>query len=75
MMGSLKSTCGRIPERFVLALRRDPELVRRVVQRILDEHFEPSLHEGVLSAVGLDLDVLAPGTGAGAARGEEIATE
>lgn len=60
-IGGLRRTKGRIPERFARALLEDPALVRRVVQRILDEHFEPSLHEDVLAAVGFDRDVLTPG--------------
>jgi putative restriction endonuclease len=60
-MGGLRKTSGRIPGRFAAVLLTDPALVRRVVQRILYEHFEPSLHDDVLAAVGLDRDFLAEG--------------
>lgn len=60
-MAGLRETSGRLPERFARALLDDPTLARRVVLRILDEHFEPSLHEDVLAAVGLDRGLLAPG--------------
>lgn len=53
-MAELRATSGRLPERYARALEHDAELARRVVRRILDEHFEPSLHEDVLAAVGFD---------------------
>jgi putative restriction endonuclease len=52
--GRLLETTGSLPRRFADALIRDPALARRVVQQILDEHFEPTLHEAVREAVGLD---------------------
>jgi putative restriction endonuclease len=63
LMAAFQRSTGRIPDRHALALLADPALLRRVVDRILDEHFEPSLHEDVLAAVGLDRDVLARAAG------------
>ncbi len=60
LMAGFRRSVGRIPEPYARGLRDDPALVRRVVQLILDEHFEPSLHDDVLAAVGLDRGLLAP---------------
>ncbi len=60
LMSGFQRSIGRLPETYARALRDDPALVRRVVQILLDEHFEPSLHEDVLAAVGLDRGALGP---------------
>lgn len=59
MSGFLRSA-GHLPERYARLLRADPRLVCRTVQLILDEHFETSLHEDILAAVGLDRSALGP---------------
>ncbi|PTL55564.1 phosphorothioated DNA-binding restriction endonuclease [Paraconexibacter algicola] len=46
---------GGFVEEFDRALRDDPELVRLAAHAVLDRHFEPSLHDPIASAVGLDL--------------------
>lgn len=38
------------------ALRRDPLLVRTIAHTLLDAHFPATLHEDILSAVGLELE-------------------
>lgn len=60
LMPAFRRSSAGIPERYAHALLADPALTRRVVDRILEEHFEPSLHEDVLAAVGLDRGVLEP---------------
>ncbi|MBL8859551.1 MAG: HNH endonuclease [Planctomycetes bacterium] len=57
-MAGLRQTHGKIPEKFARALQADSNLVTKVVRLILDEHFEPSLHEDILAAVGFDRSVL-----------------
>ncbi len=52
-MGALRASAGRIPRRFAQALLADPALAERVVQLLLDQHFEPSLHEDLRSAIDL----------------------
>jgi len=64
-MSALRQTVGRISDRFSRALLDDPVLLRRIVQLVLDEHFEPSLHEDILAAVGFDIDMLASSTARG----------
>jgi putative restriction endonuclease len=39
------------------ALNRDPALVPGIARALLDAHFPPSLHEDIVAAVGLDLEV------------------
>jgi len=51
-MAALRGSRGRIPDRFRAALESSPTTVARIVQELLDDHFEPSVHADVLSAVG-----------------------
>lgn len=53
-MSALRYSYGRIPERFSKALLADPELVERAIQLLLDNHFEPSLHEDLRAAIGIE---------------------
>jgi putative restriction endonuclease len=54
----LRATRGLIPERFAGPLLADEGFARQAVARLLDEHFEPSLHTDLLAAVGLEPDWL-----------------
>lgn len=56
----LRTTHGAIPLRFSEILVGEPEVRARAVRIILDQHFEPSLHDDVLAAVGLDRGILLP---------------
>lgn len=45
---------GGFVEEYDRELRSDPDLVREAARAVLDGHFEPSLHDTISSAVGLD---------------------
>ena len=47
---------GGFPAPIYEAFRRNPLLVRQVAQALLTAHFPASIHEDILSAVGLDLE-------------------
>lgn len=47
---------GRLAPDLRAALRREPSLLARITQVLLDLHFPPSLHSELREAVGLDLD-------------------
>lgn len=47
---------GGFPPPIYEAFRRNPLLVRQVAQALLTAHFPASLHDDILSAVGLDLE-------------------
>ena len=49
---AMRTTCAQIPERYRNALLASPTLARACVAALLDEHFEPSLHEDVLQDLG-----------------------
>lgn len=53
-INDLRRTTGGLPSRFATALAHDPQLVQRVVRKVLDDHFETSWHGPVLDAVGFD---------------------
>ncbi|WEH34426.1 HNH endonuclease [Streptomyces sp. AM 4-1-1] len=57
---------GRLAPGLRTALRRDPSLLGRMGQVLLDLHFPPSLHGELCEAIGLELDSagieLTPGT-------------
>jgi putative restriction endonuclease len=57
-MWEFRASVGRLPERFALVLTRNPTLVERSIRALLDGHFEPSLHDDIRSAIGLDTDRL-----------------
>ncbi|MFJ3667352.1 phosphorothioated DNA-binding restriction endonuclease [Streptomyces sp. NPDC090106] len=44
---------GRLAPDLANALRREPELLRRIARSLLDQHFPPSLHGELSDAVGL----------------------
>lgn len=56
-MSALRGSHGCIPARFADALVADPALAARAIQLLLDRHFEPSLHEDLRAAIGLDLNL------------------
>ncbi|MGV9993468.1 phosphorothioated DNA-binding restriction endonuclease [Streptomyces sp. NPDC003374] len=47
---------GRLAPDFRAALRRDPQLLGRIAQLLLELHFPPSLHGELCEAVGLGLE-------------------
>ncbi len=53
-MDAFRACAGRIPESYARALAADPALARRAVQLLLDQHFEPSLHEDLRADLGLE---------------------
>lgn len=59
-LDALRATVAQIPERYRNALLASPSLARACVETLLEEHFEPSLHEDVLQACGFPADWLAP---------------
>jgi putative restriction endonuclease len=61
---------GSLNPDFEAALRTDARLTTLVVSLLLDENYEPSLHEEICSAVGLDLDGLQ--TAAAHGRAQEL---
>jgi len=48
---------GGFPEPIYTALRRNRQLLLTIAHRILDAHFPASMHEDILTAVGLDTSV------------------
>ena len=48
------TTRGGLTSEADEVLRDDPTLLARAAQTLLDEHFPPTLHEDLLTAVGLD---------------------
>ncbi len=36
-------------------IKKDPTLLKEIVQKLLDDNFPPSIHEDILQAVGIDL--------------------
>lgn len=44
------------------ALEQNPGLVRQLAQNLLEQHFPQSLHQDILDAVGLDLEVTSEAT-------------
>lgn len=57
-LSALRETSAGIEARFVDELLADPTFARAAVATLLDEHFEPSMHEDVLQAVGFPSDWL-----------------
>lgn len=62
-VGELRASgaAGRLAPELRAALRREPSLVGRMAQVLLDLHFPPSLHAELCEAVGLDLDPVVGG--------------
>jgi putative restriction endonuclease len=46
---------GGFPEKIYKLLKKDHSLFSRVVQKLLEDNFPPSIHEDILQAVGIDL--------------------
>ncbi|NDU74270.1 restriction endonuclease [Actinomadura sp. DSM 109109] len=51
-----KAARGRLTGELAAALRRDPLLLPRLCRAILDVNFEPSLHDDICAAAGIDLE-------------------
>jgi putative restriction endonuclease len=49
---------GSLPEEFARALQRDPLLFASIVRHLLDNNFEPSLHEDICAMAGIDLEAM-----------------
>jgi putative restriction endonuclease len=49
---------GRLTEDLLTALRDNPRLLSQLGHAILDVNFEPSLHEDICAAAGLDLEAV-----------------
>ena len=58
-LAALRGSSAGIEARFVEPLLADPSFARAAVQTLLDEHFEPSLHDDVLTRAGFPPDWLA----------------
>ncbi len=56
LLSDLRGVSGGFPDEIDAVLRAQPDLVRELEHEVLDAHFPASLHETILSAVGLDLD-------------------
>jgi len=58
-LSSLRETGahGGFPEAHFQLLKKDPRLVAEAARTILEAHFPASIHEDILSAVGLDLEI------------------
>lgn len=50
-----RQVSGGFPEEIQSALESDPGLLRRAAEFILEEHFADTVHDEILSEVGLDL--------------------
>ncbi|GEO06162.1 HNH endonuclease [Adhaeribacter aerolatus] len=46
---------GRFPEEVVQRLKANPDLLRTIAERILDQNFPETLHQDILDAVGLNI--------------------
>jgi len=51
---------GGLTEGLYNALIADPALLSQIARDLLDEHFPATLHEDILEAVGLDLELAGP---------------
>ncbi|GAU78659.1 phosphorothioated DNA-binding restriction endonuclease [Fusibacter sp. 3D3] len=49
---------GGFSEAVTLLLKSNQALIREAAEAILDAHFEPSMHDDILSAVGLEFDYI-----------------
>lgn len=58
-MAAIRSSVGNLPDDVANLLKSDAALVRRVVGLLLEEHFPPSVHDDILSTVGLETDAQA----------------
>ena len=54
-MAALRASAGHLDEAFAKALVSDPALVEAIARLLLDRHFPDSLHEDILSAIGLEV--------------------
>lgn len=52
-----RDTAGGFTAPIYALLRRDPSLVERIARFILNEHFPESMHQDILDAVGLELEM------------------
>ncbi|MEU8119109.1 phosphorothioated DNA-binding restriction endonuclease [Spirillospora sp. NPDC049024] len=59
-VGALRAQAarGRLTGELAADLRRDPRLLPQLCRAILDVNFEPSLHEDICAAAGIDLETI-----------------
>lgn len=57
-MPALRATAGHLEKGFAALLESDPAFLASVVATILECHFEESLHQDILDAVGLRLPLI-----------------
>lgn len=57
-----RNAAGRLAPPLVESLRAEPLLLSQLAHAVLDANFEPSLHEDICAAVGLDLEAADTGT-------------
>lgn len=55
-MAALRGSSGCLPNGLAERLLASPRLLHDVVSLLLEEHFPPSVHEDILTAVGLSLE-------------------
>jgi putative restriction endonuclease len=48
---------GQFPPDVLVALRRDPSLIHDIAHALLGQHFPETMHDDILSAVGLSIDM------------------
>jgi len=65
---------GGFPPPIHEAFRRNPLLIQQAAQALLNAHFPPSVHEEILTAVGLDLAATTPRARIAAFRSEVLET-
>lgn len=53
-----KNVHGGLPEPIFRTLRTDPHLLAELAHHLLDAHFPVSIHDDILSAIGLDLEAV-----------------
>tara|TARA_B100001123_G_scaffold220457_2_gene248665 strand:- start:121 stop:1044 length:924 start_codon:yes stop_codon:yes gene_type:complete len=56
-MAALRSSSGHLLPSFADALESSPELVRTIVNTLLEDHFAPSIYDDILDAIGLETPV------------------
>ena len=52
----LARTSGGFIREIADEIRKDPTLAQRIVRDLLDAHFPPSLHDDIMSSVGIEFD-------------------
>lgn len=53
---------GKFPDAVTVQLQQNPDLLRSIVESILEQNFPQTLHQDILDAVGLDLSITETGS-------------